>query len=75
MDSRIVIMYATSSQEDNVAIIGEIRKLNKEMISILANLTNKTEKEICIAIERAKGELYMTAKEAKSFGIVDEILD
>lgn len=75
MDSRIVIMYAKSSQEDNAAVIGEIRKLNKEMISILANHTNKTEKEICIAIEKANGELYMTAKEAKSFGIVDEILD
>lgn len=74
-DSRIVIMNVKSTHKDNVAILDEIRNLNKEIISMLANHTNKTEKEICMAIDRAKGELCMTATEAKEFGIVDEILD
>lgn len=74
-DSRIVIMYAKSSQPNNVASLDEIHKLNKEIISMLANHMNKTAKEICMAIDRATGELCMTAEEAKEFGIVDEIID
>lgn len=74
-NSRIAIMYAKSSEIMSLSILDEIHKLNLEIISMFAEQTNKAKHEIKTAIESAGGELWMSAEEAKVFGIIDEIID
>ena len=49
-----------------------IKQLRKELYDILAHHTGKTFKEIEKDSERDK---WMTAKEAKTYGLIDEVLD
>ena len=49
-----------------------IKQLRKELYDILAHHTGKTFKEIEKDSERDK---WMTAKQAKSYGLIDEVLD
>ena len=49
-----------------------IKQLRKELYDILADHSGKTFKDIEKDSERDK---WMTAKEAKAYGLIDEVLD
>lgn len=72
--SRIAIGFAKSSQNNPLSLHNDTLKLNREIFSIFARQTGKTEFEIEFAVMKAGGVLWMSAEEAKTFGIIDEII-
>jgi len=62
---------ATGQAEDIKLQAEEIVKLKKKMITIMSHHTGRPEKQIIDDIDR---DFYMSAEEAKEYGIVDEIL-
>ena len=62
----------TQGQATDIEIAAKhILRTKETLYDILANATNKTVKEITDACER---DNWLTAKEAKNFGLIDEIL-
>lgn len=62
----------TQGQATDIEIAAKhILRTKETLYDILANATNKTVKEITNACER---DNWLTAKEAKNFGLIDEIL-
>jgi len=51
--------------------VNEVKKLKKELYDILAYHTGQTAEQIAIDSDRDK---WMTAPEAKEYGLVDEVL-
>ena len=51
--------------------VNEIRKLKKELYAIIAEHTGQTEEKVAIDCDRDK---WLTAIEAKEYGLVDEVL-
>ncbi len=51
--------------------VNEIRKLKKELYAIIAEHTGQTEEKVAIDCDRDK---WLTATEAKEYGLVDEVL-
>ena len=51
--------------------MNEIRKLKKELYAIIAEHTGQTEEKIALDCDRDK---WLTAVEAKEYGLVDEVL-
>lgn len=73
--SRIALMFAKGSKDDSLSLSDETYKLNREIFTILSKQTGRTRNEIELAVEKAGGILWMSASEAKAFGIVDEIIN
>ncbi len=73
--SRIMIhqpMGGIGGQASDIQITAqEIRKLKKELYSIISVHTGKSEKEIWDDADR---DYWMNAEEAKKYGLVDEVL-
>ncbi len=73
--SRILIhqpMGGVSGQASDIEITArEIQKLKKELYEIIANHSGKTYKQIWKDGDR---DFWMTAEEAKEYGMIDEIL-
>ncbi len=73
--SRIMIhqpMGGIGGQASDIQITAkEIQKLKKELYSILSDHTGKKEEQIW---EDADRDYWMTAEEAKKYGLVDEVL-
>lgn len=76
-DSKILIHYAScENRSDHDESIDKVLDgLNKEIMTILSNQLCKSISEIEFAIDNAGGELWLTADEAKEFGLVDEIIN
>ncbi len=74
--SRILIhqpMGGAQGQASDIEITArEISKLKKELYEILANHTGQTYKKIWKDADR---DYWMTAEEAKEYGMIDEILE
>ncbi len=74
--SRVLIhqpMGGASGQASDIEIThNEIQKLKKELYDIIAKHSNKTYKQIWKDSDR---DYWMTAKEAKEYGMIDEILE
>lgn len=68
-------MFAKGSKDDSLSLSDETYKLNREIFTIFAKQTGRTRNEIELAVEKAGGILWMSASEAKAFGIVDEIIN
>ncbi|MEJ7626565.1 MAG: ATP-dependent Clp protease proteolytic subunit [Ferruginibacter sp.] len=51
--------------------VNEIRKLKRELYSIISNHTGQTEEQVALDCDRDK---WLTATEAKEYGLVDEVL-
>ena len=60
---------STSQLEDEAA---ELNRITNKVIDILASRCNKTEEEVRELIRRR--EVWMDAKEAKEWGLIDEII-
>ncbi len=73
--SRIMIHQphgGTQGQVTDMEIqMAEFTKMKKESAKMMAEWTGKTEKELTTAMER---DNYMSADEAKTFGLIDEVL-
>lgn len=73
--SRIMIHQpsggAMGQASDIEITVNEVRKLKKELYDILAYHTGQTPEQIAIDSDRDK---WMTAQEAKDYGLVDEVL-
>ncbi len=73
--SRVLIhqpMGGVSGQASDIEITHiEIQKLKKELYEIIARHSNKTYKQIWKDSDR---DFWMTSKEAKDYGMIDEIL-
>jgi len=73
--SRVMIhqpMGGASGQASDIEITArEIQKLKKELYEILSEHTGKTYKQIVTDADR---DYWMTAEEAKKYGMIDEIL-
>ncbi len=73
--SRIMIHQpsggAMGQASDIEITVNEVRKLKKELYDILAYHTGQTPEQIAIDSDRDK---WMTAPEAKDYGLVDEVL-
>ena len=73
--SRVLIhqpMGGVSGQASDIEITAiEIQKLKKELYEIIAHHSNKTYEEIWKDGDR---DFWMTAQEAKDYGMIDEIL-
>jgi ATP-dependent Clp protease protease subunit len=73
--SRVLIhqpMGGASGQASDIEITArEIQKLKKELYQIIANHTGQTYKKIWKDSDR---DYWMTAEEAKDYGMIDEIL-
>src|SRR5882724_11589624 len=73
--SRIMMHQPSGSiggQASDIEItVNEIKKLRKELYEVTAFHTGKTAKQIGIDFDRDK---WMTATEAKEYGLVDEVL-
>jgi ATP-dependent Clp protease protease subunit len=73
--SRIMIHQpsggAMGQATDIEITVHEIRKLKKELYDILAYHTGQTPEQVAIDSDRDK---WMTAAEAKEYGLVDEVL-
>lgn len=74
--SRVMIHQprgGAEGQESDIAIQAkEISRLKKLSIKYLAAQTGKTEEQIALDMER---DFYMSAEEAKEYGIVDHIMN
>ena len=74
--SRIMIHQphgGTQGQVTDIEIqVAEMTKLKKESAKLMAEFTGRTEKELHNAMERDK---YMSAAEAKEFGLIDDVLE
>jgi len=51
--------------------VNEIRKLKKELYAIISHHTGQTEEQVALDCDRDK---WLTATEAKAYGLVDEVL-
>ncbi|MEI8203480.1 MAG: ATP-dependent Clp endopeptidase proteolytic subunit ClpP [Bacteroidota bacterium] len=73
--SRILIhqpMGGAEGQASDIEITArEIQKLKKELYEIIANHSNQTYKKIWADADR---DYWMTADEAKAYGMIDEVL-
>ena len=56
---------------DIMITVAEIKKIKSELYSIIANHTGKTVEEIAKDSDR---DFWMSAEEAKAYGLVDEVL-
>lgn len=76
-NSRILVHLAkfSSNEEITEKSRSELDGINREILSIIANRTHKSEKQIEADIINAGGELWLTADEAKEYGIIDEVID
>jgi ATP-dependent Clp protease, protease subunit len=65
--------HGISGQETDIQIEAqEMKIIKKELVEILAKHTGKTYKEVYNACERNK---YMSAQEAKEFGLIDQVIE
>jgi len=65
-------MGGTRGQASDIEITAkEIQKLKKELYDIIANHSNKSYKQIWKDADR---DYWMTAAEAKEYGMIDEVL-
>jgi ATP-dependent Clp protease protease subunit len=73
--SRIMIHQpsggAMGQASDIEITVNEVRKLKKELYDILSFHTGQTPEQVAIDSDRDK---WMTATEAKDYGLVDEVL-
>lgn len=73
--SRIMIhqphSYAEGQVTDILIQANEAQKLKEESIDLIVNTTGKSKEVVAKDIDR---DFYMTASEAKKYGIVDEIM-
>ena len=51
--------------------VNEIRKLKRELYSIISHHTGQSEEQVALDCDRDK---WLTAIEAKEYGLVDEVL-
>ena len=74
--SRVMIhqpMGGASGQASDIEITAkEIQKLKKELYEIIANHSGKTYKQVWADGDR---DYWMTADEAKAYGMIDEVLE
>ena len=63
---------AIGGQASDIAItVAEIKKLKRELYEIIGNHSGKTAEQVAVDSDR---DFWMSAQEAKEYGLVDEVL-
>ena len=63
---------AIGGQASDIAItVAEIKKLKRELYDIIGHHSGKTAEQVAVDSDR---DFWMSAQEAKEYGLVDEVL-
>ncbi len=75
-NSEVMIHQPSSGAQGQVSDIliaaNHVSKTKDKMIELLSDMTGKTKEQVAKDVDR---DNYMTAKEAKSYGLIDKVID